>query len=223
MLVEYLVKGLLMGIIFGLPAGALGAMTIQRTLARGFWCGFATGMGSTLADIFYASVSAFSITIIANFLNAHLKPIQLLGGLVIIGIGVSSIFRKPKTRADVSETKGVVECFLSALIVAILNPASFLAFVAGFFFLGITETLEFAQAVVLVGGTVISLLIWWTTICLVVHFLRKKITVRIHRILNIAFGICTILFGTVCIVKSFLDSPNPPASAVSSEIIENEK
>lgn len=39
LLENYLIRDLLIGLIFGVPAGAIGALTIQRTLRGGFWAG----------------------------------------------------------------------------------------------------------------------------------------------------------------------------------------
>lgn len=50
-MLELFLKGLLIGIVFGVPAGAIGALTIQRTLEGGFLYGFLTGMGSSAADV----------------------------------------------------------------------------------------------------------------------------------------------------------------------------
>ena len=54
MLENYLIRGLLIGLIFGVPAGAIGALTIQRTLNGGFSAGLTTGLGSSAADLLYA-------------------------------------------------------------------------------------------------------------------------------------------------------------------------
>lgn len=40
MIAEYFYKGLLIGFLFGVPAGAIGALTIGRTLDKGFTAGF---------------------------------------------------------------------------------------------------------------------------------------------------------------------------------------
>ena len=53
MIWEYVVKGILIGLIFGVPAGAIGALTIQRTLERGFLAGLLTGTGSSAAELLY--------------------------------------------------------------------------------------------------------------------------------------------------------------------------
>lgn len=44
-------RGVLIGLLFGVPAGAAGAMTVQRTWNYGIKAGFLTGMGSSVADV----------------------------------------------------------------------------------------------------------------------------------------------------------------------------
>ena len=56
MLESYLIRGLLIGLIFGVPAGAIGALTIQRALNSGFTAGLMTGLGSSAAEIGRAHV-----------------------------------------------------------------------------------------------------------------------------------------------------------------------
>lgn len=61
MIAEYICKGLLIGLIFGVPAGAIGALTIGRTLEKGFAAGFLTGMGSSAADLIYSCVGCLAL------------------------------------------------------------------------------------------------------------------------------------------------------------------
>ena len=37
MIAGYFLRGLLIGLVFGVPAGAIGALTIRRTLEKGFF------------------------------------------------------------------------------------------------------------------------------------------------------------------------------------------
>ena len=80
MLESYLIRGILIGLIFGVPAGAIGALTIQRTLRDGFAAGLATGFGSSAADLLYSCVGVFGITLVSDFLTRHQCPVSLLGG-----------------------------------------------------------------------------------------------------------------------------------------------
>lgn len=51
MIAEYFLRGLLIGLVFGVPAGAIGALTIQHALDKGFFAGLVTGAGSSAAAI----------------------------------------------------------------------------------------------------------------------------------------------------------------------------
>lgn len=45
-----LLKGICIGLLFWLPAGAAGTLTVQRTLAHGPRMGILTGLGASVAD-----------------------------------------------------------------------------------------------------------------------------------------------------------------------------
>ena len=96
MLENYLVRGLLIGLIFGAPAGAIGALTIQRTLNGGFAAGLFTGLGSSAADLLYACAGIFGVTLVSEFLTRYQRPISLLGGLMIMALGVHIFRQKPQ-------------------------------------------------------------------------------------------------------------------------------
>ena len=71
MLENYLLKGLVIGVVFGVPAGVVGILSIQRVLTQGAFAGFLTGIGSSAADIFYACVGVFGLTFISDILLKH--------------------------------------------------------------------------------------------------------------------------------------------------------
>lgn len=64
---EYLLRGILIGLLFGLPFGAVGALTVQRTWSSGVKAGLLTGFGSSVADCAYACIGAFGLTLISTF------------------------------------------------------------------------------------------------------------------------------------------------------------
>ena len=50
-------KGILIGLIFGVPVGAVGAMTVQRTWEHVIKSGHLTGMGSSAATLYYTHLT----------------------------------------------------------------------------------------------------------------------------------------------------------------------
>lgn len=146
MIAEYICKGLLIGLIFGVPAGAIGALTIGRTLEKGFAAGFLTGMGSSAADLIYSCVGVFGITAVSDVLSAGQSILKATCGILILLLGFGILCQK-KTAAVQKESKGSLAfCFLSAFTTALVNPMTVLSFMAAFAAFGIRGGLDAGQA-----------------------------------------------------------------------------
>lgn len=217
MLENYLVKGLVIGIVFGVPAGVVGVLSIQRVLMQGAFAGLMTGIGSSVADVFYACVGVFGITIISDFLLKHQSLICMAGCLMVVVIGIQTIRRTGGSRqpslepsgagtGQRSQRKGIMSCFLSSFVIAITNPATVLSFMVVFsmFRIGGTESVE--ENIQLVFGIFCGTCVWWLAIAVIVSLFRSRITAGIHLKLNRIFGAFMILFGIVIGIRGCLFS-----------------
>ncbi|MDE6617160.1 MAG: LysE family transporter, partial [Lachnospiraceae bacterium] len=97
-------KGILTGLVFGVPAGAIGALTIQRTIRYGFMPGLITGLGSSMADLIYGFAGISGITIISGFITSYSNYIQIAGGIFIAILGIS-MFKKGQAAVTVNISK----------------------------------------------------------------------------------------------------------------------
>ena len=50
-------KGIVIGVLVSAPMGPIGMLCIQRTLNKGRWHGFVTGLGAALSDVIYAALT----------------------------------------------------------------------------------------------------------------------------------------------------------------------
>ena len=202
----YFLRGLLIGLIFGVPAGAIGALTIQRTLEKGFFAGLVTGSGSSAADLIYSCVGVFGITIISDFLTAHQTIIRVIGGILILILGLA-ILRKKELPPVQRDNKGTsVFYFFSAFTAAILNPATILSFMIAFTAFGISGNLNVYQGTTLIMGILAGTLCWWAALSGVVAHFRKKVTNLIYKWLNRILGCLMALFGIIMIFQEFMIS-----------------
>ena len=53
-------KGIIIGVLVSAPMGPIGMLCIQRTLNKGRWHGFVTGLGAALSDVIYAALTCLS-------------------------------------------------------------------------------------------------------------------------------------------------------------------
>lgn len=201
MLENYLVRGLLIGLIFGVPAGAIGALTIQRTLSGGFWAGLVTGLGSSAADLLYACAGIFGLTLVSEFLTRHQRPISLLGGLLIGLLGVHIFRQKPESRRQESSRTKLPLCFVSSFAIAVTNPATVLSFLMAFAAFEITGEQTAVQSAQLIAGIFLGTFCWWSILSGAAAVFRGRINHRIYQLLNWALGCSMLLFGAVVLVK----------------------
>lgn len=206
---NFFVKGLMIAVIFGVPAGAIGALTIQRTLEKGFFYGFFTGMGSTAAELIYASISVFGITFISDFLLQYKIPIRIIGSILIFIYGILVLKKKGQsenTTIKEDDKTNILSSFLSSFIVAVMNPAMLLSYAVAFTTVGISGKVNLVQGIWLMMGVFIGTTIWWLLISGTVAKLKKKITGKIYRILNCSFGVLLIIFALAMAVSVFAGS-----------------
>lgn len=195
------IKGMLIGLIFGVPAGAIGALTIQRTIEKGFAAGIITGLGSSAADLIYGCASVFGITIISNFITRYQFYIQLPGGFLIIALGISILKNRQKPETDNKIKGNLAFYFLSSFGAAIMNPATILSFIIAFTTFGISGNLSIQKGIWLLAGILTGTLCWWTVLAGIVAVSRSRITNKIYNILNIVLGSFMLVFGVVMIIK----------------------
>ena len=201
---SYLLKGILIGLLFGMPVGAVGAMTIQRTYSTGVKAGLLTGLGSSVADCFYACVGAFGLTLVSDFLLKYQTIINAFGGALILVMGISLILRKKEVRKPQKQVTGGIQMFLSSFAVGITNPAAILTFLFAFSYFGITSQSGWSGGMQLVVGVFIGTYIWWGSLTAAVAFIKRKMGNHSFRHMNKVFGTVLILFSAVVFMKSFL-------------------
>ena len=83
-----IIKGFAIGILVSAPMGPIGVLCIQRTLNRGRWSGFVTGVGASLSDLVYAVLTGLGMSIVVDFVASNQSLLQIIGSFVLVGFGV---------------------------------------------------------------------------------------------------------------------------------------
>lgn len=204
MLENYFIKGILIGLIFGVPAGVIGALTIKRTLSHGAFAGLASGLGCSAADLLYSCVSIFGLTLISDFMLKYQSIISIAGGIFIIIMGLSIILKKQASVSENTDASRIVSFFASSFIIAITNPATILTFMLAFSIFEVETVKNATQGIQLAAGIFLGACLWWFTIVAVVRLFKKRMTdiwlSRINRIL----GALIIVFGIVVMIKAVI-------------------
>lgn len=201
---DYLLRGIAIGLLFGLPVGAVGAMTVQRTWNNGIRAGLFTGLGSSAADCFYAAVGAFGLTLLSDFLLKYQSIIHVLGGGLILFMGIRLVIKKEEAVSPKEDAAGLWKMFVSSFAVGITNPAAILTFLFAFSYFGISAQSGPFQGIMLVSGVFIGTYVWWGALTAATSIIRRKAGKFGFRHMNRVFGMVLCLFGAVVLLRTFL-------------------
>lgn len=202
-MIGFLLRGILIGLLFGVPAGAVGAMTVQRTWSSGVKAGLLTGLGSSVADCFYASVGAFGLTLISEFLLKGQDIIHCIGGGLILAMGIGLLLKKGSGRVKEAEASDYLRMFFSSFAVGITNPAAIITFLLAFSWFGITAETGLLKGILLVGGVFLGTFIWWGILAAATEALKKKAKQIDLTKLNKVFGAILSLLGVAVLIGFF--------------------
>lgn len=198
----FLLKGIVIGLLFGIPAGAVGALTVQRTINYGTRVGLLTASGSSVADCLYACVGAFGLTFISDFLLRYQTAINLLGGGFLVFLGVRMMIRRGVPQKSETKGAGVLKMFSTSFAVGITNPATTLTFLFAFTYFGISGPLALPDGIQLVAGVFLGTLVWWCVLAAAAGIFKNKFGDRQFRRMNGVFGGILLIFGISVFLKT---------------------
>ncbi len=222
---RFAVIGFFIGVLIAAPVGPVNIVCIQRTLERGFWGGFAAGLGAVLADGVIAMVAAYGATAIAGFMRAHQLKIELAGGVILTVFGLKVFMSQPKIVATATTNiarlrrlSATIPQFLrptlryrvwrimphlnivpQTFFLTITNPGAILGVFA--LFGGATSVLggisSWMQAITAVTSIMTGSLAWWAGLSRLISRVRHKLTEGRLKQINQVSGAVLVAFGLV--------------------------
>lgn len=201
-LAELFLRMVVIGVAVAAPVGAMGMLTIQRTLARGWRAGLATGLGIATADAAFAALAAFGVSAVAEWLMRYEAPLRILGGAGLLWLG----WRALRTRApapavpEVPVRTSIARMFGTAVGLTLTNPLTIMAFAAIFAGAGLVAQPGMSSAVVVTLGVAVGSLLWWLALVTGVWAVRHAMSPRLMGIINRISGAILMAFGALAII-----------------------
>ena len=211
-MIEDLIKGIIVGLGASIPLGPIGVLCIQRTLSKGKWSGFATGMGASISDIIFSAIALLGLSFVNDFLTTYREWVMVFGGAVVTGFGVKIFITNP-----INQIKRVkegnhqyIQDFASSFLMTITNPGAIFLIIGMFAFIGI-DTGEYEFGLVIAPalmGVFIGTLGWWFALSTIINMFRNKfrlkqllITNWIAGVIVMAIGITSLFEGLIQIIR----------------------
>jgi|ERR1035437_3858408 Putative threonine efflux protein len=204
--IEILLKGIILGLTVSMPLGPIGIILINRTIKRGMFSGFFSGLGLASADTLLALLSGIGYAVIISFINKERFIISLIAGLIIIGVGLKIFLSNPvkdiRNREKVN--KSLWRDYYSVFVLSISNPYTIFIFVA--FFSGVHINGNVKPELVpffLIPGVFVGAISWWFFLSYFVSRFQKKIRLRVIVRINKVAGIVVIVIGVIVLLSVF--------------------
>ena len=174
MLLAFLLKGVVVGIVIALPVGPVGILCIRRTILHGRLAGFVSGLGAATADAVFGIIAGFGLTFIADLLLGYQDWLRLGGAAFLLYVGISEFFGDPPGRPDSErDPEDLFADYISTFALTITNPITILAFLAIFAAIGFSgHDATLLHATILVLGVWLGSLVWWAGLALGAGMLR---------------------------------------------------
>jgi len=193
--IDIIYKGILIGIMVSAPMGPIGLLCVQRTLNKGQWHGFFSGVGAACSDLLYAGIVCLGMGIVMDFIENNRDVLQIIGSVFLLVFGIYTFRSNPSKQLHKpkDQVNSISQDIISAFFLTLSNPLIiffYLVLFSRFNFISHTEKL-FSM---LLGLLFIfaGALLWWFLLTFFVGKLRKVINVRRLWLINKIVGIAII-------------------------------
>lgn len=212
-LLQLILKGILIGIIASAPMGPVGVLCIQRTLNKGRWYGFVTGIGASVSDIIYAMITGLGMSFVTNLITNPTNKfwLQIIGSIVLLAFGIYCWRSNPAANIH-SRGKGskgtLVHNGITAFLVTFSNPLIIFLFLACFAQLAFVVPHRPVEIVLGYSSIIIGALIWWFGLTWLIDKVRGKFDVNGIVIINKIIGSVVVIFSIIILVGTVFNLYN---------------
>lgn len=206
-MLDIIFEGIIIGICTSIPVGPIAILCIQRTLQKGRWHGFCSGLGAATSDTLYALLALLGLSVVMAFIESHQLVIQIIGSVIMMLFGIYIFFQNPASSIRKQQEGNVNywQDYLTAFLLTLSNPLMI------FLFIGLFARFTFLSEVpspfyVIMG--IVSIFggasLWWLFLTFIASTFKKRFNFRGLWLLNKITGILIAALALFGLIGSFL-------------------
>jgi arginine exporter protein ArgO len=193
------VEGALAGFGIAIPVGAIAVLIVDLGLRRGFRAAFMAGSGAATIDFLYASVAGLAGEVLASALTPFSTGLQLLSGVVLLGMAAYGLWRTWKPAAHESEASsvnhGYLRVYIQFLGLTAINPLTVVYFSALILGGEVGLVATIGDRVAFVIGAGLASFSWQTLLAGVGALAGKNLSPQFKRITRLIGNLMVLGFG----------------------------
>jgi threonine/homoserine/homoserine lactone efflux protein len=203
MMSNALISGIGMGLVLAIMIGPIFFTLVQTAIERGFRAGMAVAVGEWLSDLGFIAATYYGM----QWLNQHLDQtlfkyyVGLLGGVVLILFGISSLVVKAKSDANVApiNARTLTGFLLKGIAINSINPFTFIFWIATTGGYVIKNEFSPLQATLFYGGIIATIALFDVLKIWAAKQLRSRLQPHHIVLMRRIAGAALLLFGIVLI------------------------
>lgn len=195
-------EGLLIGIPFCISLGPVMFSVIQNSIEHGRVVGFVLAVGVVIADILLLTITFSGIeSLFPGEINYRI-PAQIIGGLLLLGMGLNNILRKASATYQSTGHRSLWLYLGMGFGINFLNPTNWISWLAIIAYASQILEHYFYQNLSFFGGIIFSILATETGIAFAAHRIKQWLTPLIIRRVHLGTGVIFGAFGLYLLVQS---------------------
>lgn len=205
--IGFFLRGFLVGLAISIPLGPIGVMIVQRTLTRGNFAGFFSGVGAAVSDLLYALIAGFGFTLVIDFIDHHRIWLQVIGGAIFLVFGVYTFMQNPirQIRQPRKGNTNYWQDVFTTFFLTASNPLAVFSFIVIFTSFDVFSQIHEKHSMFAVlAGVFLGAITWWMFLTLLVGLFRRFINIRHLWWINKISGVAIALIATGIIVYVFV-------------------
>ena len=190
--------------------GPIGILCIQRTLNNGRHSGFFTGVGAAASDLFYCLLVGLGISLVIDFIAAHVNILQIIGSIILIVYAIYMIVHNPvsQIKENIDQRHDKWRDMITGFLFTLSNPLIMFLIIPLFARFSFPHP-EFQWYLIVLGYAfiVVGALLWWAVITFFVDKVRTHFNIRSMWLINRIIGSVILilsLYGLVTGVYAYL-------------------
>ncbi|MBF8263900.1 MAG: putative threonine efflux protein [Parachlamydiales bacterium] len=205
-MVEFFLKGFVLGFAIAAPVGPIGILCIRKTLQFGKLSGISSGLGAAAADTLFGSLAAFGMTFLSDQIMTYGSWLKLVGSFFLLFLSYRSFCAHPREPNDRLHKMSYLKDFIGTFFLTLTNPLTILCYLAVFAAIGLTDIIGVPlSGVFLVSGVFIGASFWWLILIEGVGLFRHKLDNHTMTWINRIAGIVIGAFGIWSLTTLFIN------------------
>ena len=203
---QFVIEGILFGLTLSILLGPIFIALTQSSIEKGYKAGLSVGVGIWVSDFLFIVLTYEFINRISHIVNGDYFQfvMGLIGGLVLIGFGIYSIFSKVKeiSTTQIKGAKSYFQFFTKGFLINTINPFTFIFWISVISTYVLGRQITGIQSAEFLGSILFVIILTDSLKVLLAQLLRKKMK-RIHLLwINRVAGGALAIFGVLLIFWS---------------------